>query len=80
MPFNGELVHLGVTSFNGIFLLPGETPKCLITMMGVKNIDNLYNHVRNCRWEQITEVKAEAWGAKVCDITTIDGCILRFFE
>ena len=79
MPFNGELVHLGVTSFNGIFLLPGETPKCLISMMGIKNIDNLYRHVKKNGWEHITDVITEPWGARVCNITTIDGCTLRFF-
>lgn len=80
MPFNGELVHLGVTSFNGIFLLPGDTPQCLISMMSVKGIDNLHNHVMKNGWTKISEVTTELWGAKVCDITTIDGCILRFFE
>lgn len=80
MPFSGELVHLGVTSFNGIFLLPGKTPQCLISMMSVKCIDNLYNHVKKSGWTHITEVTTEAWGAKACDITTIDGCVLRFFE
>lgn len=80
MPFDGELVHLGVTSFNGIFLLPGETPQCLISMMGVKGIDNLYSHVKNNGWANITEVSTESWGAKACNITTIDGCTLRFFE
>ncbi len=80
MPFSGELVHLGITSFNGIFLLPGETPKCLISMMGVKNIDNLYNHVKKSGWKHITEVTTESWGARACNITTIDGCTLRFFE
>lgn len=48
MPFNGELVHLGVTSFNGVFLLPGETPQCLISMMSVKGIENLYDHAKKC--------------------------------
>jgi len=80
MPFNSELVHLGVTSFNGIFLLPGETPQCLISMMSVKGIDNLYNHVKKSGWEHITEVTTEPWGARACNITTIDGCVLRFFE
>lgn len=80
MPFSGELVHLGVTSFNGIFLLPGETPQCLISMMKVNNLDNLYYHVKKCGWDHITEVTFESWGARVCNITTIDGCILRFFE
>lgn len=80
MPFNGELVHLGVTSFNGIFLLPGQTPQCLIAMMNVKGIDNLYSHVKKSNWVNITEVVTEPWGARACDITTIDGCVLRFFE
>ena len=80
MPFSGELVHLGVTSFNGIFLLPGETPQSLISMMGVKGIDNLYNHVKKSGWTHITEVITEPWGARACNITTIDGCVLRFFE
>ena len=46
MPFSGELLHLGVTLFSCIFLLPGETPQCLISMMDIKGIDNLYNNVK----------------------------------
>jgi AraC family transcriptional regulator len=80
MPFNGELVHLGVTSFNGVFLLPGETPQCLISMMSVKGIENLYDHAKKCGWGKITDVTTRSWGARACDITTIDGCVLRFFE
>lgn len=80
MPFSGELVHLGVTSFSGMFLFPGETPKCMITMMKVNNIENLYNHVNKNGWDQITDITTEPWGARACNITTIDGCTLRFFE
>lgn len=80
MPFSGELVHLGVTTFNGIFLLPGETPQCLISMMAVQGIEALYAHARKMGWEQITEVTVRPWGAKQCDVTTVDGCVLRFFE
>lgn len=80
MPFDGKLVHLGVTSFNGLFLLPGTTPECLISMMSVKGVEKLHEHVIKSGWKKITEVEIAPWGAKVCDVTTIDGVILRFFE
>ena len=80
MPFDGRLVHLGVTTFNGLFLLPGDTPQALIAMMSVNGIDKLYEHVRKNNWDKITEVIAEPWGAKACNVTTINGCTLRFFE
>jgi len=80
MPFDGKLVHLGVTNFNGIFLLPGETPQCHIAMMSVANIDNLYAHAKKSGWDDITEVTVQSWGARSCSITTIDGCTLSFFE
>ena len=80
MPFDGKLVHLGVTNFNGLFLLPGDTPQSQIAMMSVKGIDNLHRHVRKNNWDKITEVAMQPWGARSCRVTTIDGCVLQFFE
>lgn len=80
MPFNGELVHLGITKFNGFFLLPGEPEPILLSLAGVNGIDNLYAHVKNSGWNEVSEIRTENWGARTCDVTTVDGYILRFFE
>jgi len=80
MPFDGKLVHLGVRDFDGFLLLPGETPQSMIAMMIVKGIDKLYEYVRKNGWDKITEVGETHWCKKVCQVTTIDGCIIQFFE
>ena len=36
-----------------------------------------YTH--NC-WDKITEIVHQPWGGKTCEITTIDGYIIRVFE
>ncbi|MCL2462800.1 MAG: helix-turn-helix domain-containing protein [Defluviitaleaceae bacterium] len=82
MPFDGRLVGLGVTDFNGLFLFPGEAAQCRIAAMGVKNIDNLYAHVKKSGWEDISEVQDIQMGdgsGKLCVVKTIDGCSLMFW-
>lgn len=80
MPFNGDMVPLSGSTFNGLFLLPGEPVPSIIGMAGVKDIDKLYAFVRKNGWNKITEVTTQSLGVKSCSLTTIDGCILIFFE
>jgi len=48
--------------------------------MMVDGIDALHRFVKDNGWNHISEITSQPWGAKECRITTIDGCILRFFE
>lgn len=75
-----EIEVLRIAPFTGIHMFYGDSPKSIIAFMMVQGIDALYEFVKSNGWDQITEVKKEAWGSKTCSVTTIDGCILRFFE
>jgi AraC family transcriptional regulator len=78
IPQEIEILH--IAPFTGIHLMYGEPKSELVALMRVQSIDKLYSYVRQSGWEQITEVTQQPWGARLCSITTVDGCELRFFE
>ena len=80
LPIPGELVHLQITTFNGIHLYPGEPAKRASGLILVDSIDKFHFFVKGNGWEEITEIKHQPWGARICSVTTIDGTILNFFE
>jgi len=75
-----EFENLHLAPFTGLHLFYGEPRTTTVAMMKVSGIDRLYEVVRKSGWTDITEVNVEPWGGKVCTVTTIDGCSLRFFE
>lgn len=75
-----EYENLHLAPFTGIHLFFGEPRTGMIAFMKVSGIDKLHDYAVKSGWTGITEVKTEPWGSKVCTITTIDGCLLRFFE
>jgi AraC family transcriptional regulator len=48
--------------------------------MLVQGVDQLYAFVISKGWSLVTEVTTELWGGRTCEVTTIDGSILKFFE
>lgn len=80
LPIPGELVNMKITNFNGLHLFFGEPTNQTVAFMRVEGVDALYSFVKKNGWEQITEVKAQHWGGKECDVTTIDGSVMRFFQ
>ena len=48
--------------------------------MKVQGINALYEYVTDKGWKDITEVKMQPWGSKMCSVTSPDGSILRFYE
>ena len=80
LPIPGELVHMQITTFNGIHLFPGEPIKRDAGLILVDSIDKLYAFVQGNGWEEITEIIHQPWGARLCSVTTIDGTVLNFFE
>lgn len=80
LPIPGELVHMQVTTFNGIHLYPGAPEKRNAGLILIDSIDKFYSFVKSNGWEEITEIVHQPWGARLCSITTIDGTILNFFE
>lgn len=80
LPIPGELVNMKITTFNGIHMFLGEPSEHIVAFMRVEGINQLYSFVKKSGWDQITEVKTQHWGGKECDVTTIDGSIMRFFQ
>ncbi|ODU57620.1 MAG: hypothetical protein ABT01_01830 [Clostridium sp. SCN 57-10] len=63
-------------------LLPfnGEPSTQTVAFMRVDNIEKLHSFVKKNGWEKISEMKTQCWGGKECDVTTIDGGVMRFFQ
>ena len=78
----GETVHLRVRPFNGIHLYPGQPPSesYTVAMLHVDGLGRLHERVRAAGWDQITDVEATPWATGVCNLTTLDGYVLRIFE
>jgi AraC family transcriptional regulator len=80
LPIPGELVHMQITTFNGIHLFPGVPEKREAGLIMVDSIDKFHAFVEGNGWEEITEIAHQPWGARLCSVTTIDGTVLNFFE
>ena len=78
--YPGELIVSGLTPFRGIHLFPGEASKGLVGFIRVQGLEKLRQFVLANGWQQVTEIEATHWGANECHVTTIDGCLLCFFE
>ncbi len=78
--YPGELIVAHLTPFRGIHLFKGEAIKGVAGFLMVQGLDRLHQFVRENGWDQISAIERQPWGARECSITTIDGCILRFFE
>lgn len=75
-----EVAISQITPFRGFHLFAGEPIKGVAGFMVVDGLDALHSYVKEQGWEQISEISDQPWGARECQVTTIDGCILRFFE
>ena len=61
-------------------MFKGDSLQRMVGFMLVQGVEQLYAFVKNNGWNQITEVVTETWGGKTCEVTTIDGSVLKFFE
>lgn len=75
-----EIEALHIAPFTGIHMFYGEPEKRTVGFMLVSGIEQLYSFVKSKGWTGISEIEAEPWGGKTVSVTTIDGCILTFFE
>jgi len=71
---------LHIAPFTGIHMFKGDALSIMVGFMLVQGIEQLYEFVKKNGWNQITEIVTEPWGGKTCEVTTIDGSILKFFE
>lgn len=76
-----ELHTLTQIPFNGFHLFSGEPSIRTVGFIRVSgDIEKLAASVKGSGWQQISAVTAQPWGARACDVTTVDGSILRFFQ
>lgn len=80
LPLPGEIHNMTLVPFNGFHLFYGEPSKRTVAFMQVDSIDNLCSFVKKNGWTQIGEIELQHWGGKECDVTTIDGGVMRFFQ
>jgi len=78
----GVAVNQRLRPFNGIHLYAGEPPSggYTVAMVYVSGLDRLRERVKSAGWDQITAIESTAWGSIVCNLTTVDGYVLRVFE
>lgn len=80
LPLPGEISGMTLMPFNGFHMFYGESSNQTIALMRVDNIEKLHSFVKKNRWDPISEIKTQHWGGKECDVTTIDGGVIRFFQ
>lgn len=78
IPIEIEAIH--IAPFTGIHMFKGEPIQRMVGFMLVQGVEQLHDFVTKNGWKQITDVISEPWGGKSCEVTTIDGSILKFFE
>ena len=78
--YPGELIVSGLTPFRGIHLFAGKATKDVVGFIHVQGLQQFREFVLANGWTQITDIAQQHWGANECQVTTIDGGILRFFE
>lgn len=80
LPLPEEILNMTLVPFNGLHMFFGEPVKKIVAFMRVDNIVNLYTYIKKNGWTQISEITEQHWGGKECDVTTIDGGTIRFFQ
>jgi len=75
-----ELIISGAVPFKGVHFWQGESIKQTVALIQVSNVDALYHFVTKNGWKQIGEIYKTGASPKTCNVKTIDGSILSFFE
>lgn len=78
--YPAEVAVAHITPFRGFHLFLGEPVQGVAGFMMVEGLDALHKLVVDSGWEQISSIEAQSWGSRECRLTTIDGCVIRFFE
>lgn len=78
--YPSEVAFAHLTPFRGFHLFTGEPIKGVAGFLMVEGLDALHQLVKDNGWSKISAIEPKPWGARECQVTTPDGCILRFFE
>lgn len=80
LPFPAEVKTVTMTPFNGFHLFFGEPSRQVVAFMQVDHVENLRAFVLQNGWQQVSDIQRQHWGGMECDVTTIDGGVIRFFQ
>ena len=80
VPVPCEISSMTLLPFNGFHLFYGDPVQNWVGFMRVDDIDALHAFVKKNGWENVTGIEHQFWGARECDVTTIDGSVIRFFQ
>jgi len=75
-----ELINSNLTPFRGFHLFTGAPTSGVVGFVQVEGLEKLRQYVLDSGWKQVSKIEPQAWGANECQVTTIDGNIIRFFE
>ena len=78
--YPGELMVSGLMPFRGIHLFNGEATQGVVGFIHVQGVEKFRQFVLSRGWNQVSEIEPQHWGGNECQITTIDGSVLRIFE
>jgi AraC family transcriptional regulator len=78
--YPGELIASGLTPFRGIHMFIGNASDGVVGFIHIQGLEKFRQFVLRNGWQQISEIEPQGWGANECRVTTIDGCVIRFFE
>ena len=73
-----ESTHLA--PFTGMQIFYGQPEPRWISFMQVRGIEKMYNYITANGWDKINKVEVQPWGGKTCDLTTVDGYVIKIFE
>lgn len=80
LPLPGEINSMTLIPFNGFHMLCGEPSTQTVAFMRVDHIEKLYAYVLKSGWKEVSEIQPQPWGGRECEVTTIDGGTMRFFQ
>ena len=78
--YPGELIVAELAPFRGFHLFKGEPSRGVVGFIRIQGLEKFRRFVLAKGWNQISEIEPQFWGGNECQVTTVDGCILRVFE
>lgn len=75
-----EITQSFVVDFKGIHLWPGEPSTQTLALIQISDVSALREHVLRQGWTQVSDIHATGASGKTCELTTVDGSRLWFFE
>lgn len=75
-----EIMYSGAVPARTIHIWHGDALERVIAFIKVRNVEKLRDFVIKHDWDKISDIYESGASPKTCDVTTIDGSVLWFFE